>query len=143
MRGGTDTVQYSVTFSQISIHPPHAGRDATQACDTRNTVQFQSTRPMRGGTFQNVQNVPVIRPFQSTRPMRGGTFVSITTDPSAIISIHPPHAGRDGFIPPFAATTWKFQSTRPMRGGTTQACDTRNTVQFQSTRPMRGGTLME
>ena len=78
----------------ISIHPPHAGRDAAQACDTRNTVQFQSTRPMRGGTL-NCWNCCIICIFQSTRPMRGGTL--------------------EQYLPMLANI---FQSTRPMRGGT-------------------------
>ena len=56
----------------ISIHPPHAGRDAAAARIIRAHRLFQSTLPMRGGT-------PPPGPVAAT----------------AAISIHPPHAGRD------------------------------------------------
>ncbi len=36
-----------------------------------------------------------IRQFQSTLPMRGGTFNQMHYDAGRRISIHPPHAGRD------------------------------------------------
>ena len=55
---------------------------------------FQSTRPLRGGTFFTLV-FPVILTFQSTRPLRGGT---------------------QPFPPPKIPFT--FQSTRPLRGGT-------------------------
>ena len=35
----------------ISIHPPRAGRDGAGALFARATMIFQSTRPVRGGTF--------------------------------------------------------------------------------------------
>ena len=92
--GRDDDGLYLIHVTIISIHPPHAGRDAAQACDTRNTVQFQSTRPMRGGTL-NCWNCCIICIFQSTRPMRGGTL--------------------EQYLPMLANI---FQSTRPMRGGT-------------------------
>ena len=78
----------------ISIHPPHAGRDndprgrATERrdfnppapcgagladyLDMTNHVQFQSTRPMRGGTTGKPSR-GATGAFQSTRPVRGGT----------------------------------------------------------------------
>ena len=55
---------------------------------------FQSTLPMRGGTFPGsiiVSN----RLFQSTLPMRGGTIKILYGVRLTDISIHPPHAGRD------------------------------------------------
>ena len=56
---------------------------------------FQSTRPMRGGTFRRRMNNNRLT-FQSTRPVRGGT-IGVTTSADMIrgISIHPPRAGRD------------------------------------------------
>ena len=56
--------------------------------------------------------------FQSTRPVRGGTYESAAAAEVVTISIHPPRAGRDldnEFETWFTAT---FQSTRPVRGGT-------------------------
>ena len=56
----------------ISIHAPHAGRDAETATVWVKYTKFQSTRPMRGATAK--------RPIGSR---------------IARISIHAPHAGRD------------------------------------------------
>ena len=100
--------------------------------------------------------------FQSTRPVRGGTYPVGESYNSAEISIHPPRAGRDlkQFLPSHAV---EFQSTRPVRGGTVQRvakifemvdfnppapCGAGPQSQmslecragFQSTRPVRGGT---
>ena len=81
----------------------------------------------------------------------------------AKISIHAPHAGRDGAASPRVSVAWIFQSTRPMRGATgarqfktrryqhfnpRAPCGARRnqrrrhafTTLFQSTRPMRGAT---
>ena len=104
------------TDSFISIHPPHAGRDMTEArpphlqsdfnppapCgagrelgqDRNESALFQSTRPMRGGTFFTAEQYWLII-FQSTRPMRGGTADDGCHPADTGISIHPPHAGRD------------------------------------------------
>ena len=124
---------------EISIHPPHAGRDndprgrATERrdfnppapcgagladyLDMTNHVQFQSTRPMRGGTTGKPSR-GATGAFQSTRPVRGGTRRCWRTAESHCdfnppapcgaglpyrgnnrctrwISIHPPRAGRD------------------------------------------------
>ena len=123
--------------------------------------------------------------FQSTRPLRGATGQSGTLLPQSRISIHAPLAGRDilcvvrikadGYFNPRApcgarrpccATArgyWVFQSTRPLRGATRSApasyptpfnfnprapCGARRNSQrwsarsatFQSTRPLRGAT---
>ncbi len=83
-------------------------------------MPFQSTRPMRGATYctpaqrfsgdhfnprapcgarpRTVRPRVIILEFQSTRPMRGATFPSLHEDTHAAISIHAPHAGRDGVI---------------------------------------------
>ena len=100
----------------ISIHPPRAGRDLSASDSSKATGEFQSTRPVRGGTlpglpaslhtpFQStrpvrggtINNTPglyIIR-FQSTRPVRGGTIPAIKAKVNDAISIHPPRAGRD------------------------------------------------
>ena len=81
-------------------------------------LEFQSTRPVRGGTAGSIQLVHQLHisihppragrdarghcrpgglhPFQSTRPVRGGTLLHEQCCYSKIISIHPPRAGRDG-----------------------------------------------
>ena len=78
----------------ISIHPPLAGRDYYGDRVVPFDYEFQSTRPLRGGTV-SVTAYYIERGFQSTRPLRGGTVWD----------------------------HWKefmgeFQSTRPLRGGT-------------------------
>ena len=86
-------------------------------------VLFQSTRPIRGATFNDVAEGLAATQFQSTRPIRGATVspkatVDITKhfNPRApygarqkdavpnhgliMISIHAPHTGRDNRLPP-------------------------------------------
>ena len=149
--------------ADISIHPPRAGRDfgaytpVTDAADFNppapcgagqlcrslpcHTGEFQSTRPVRGGTFHMGYNVFCDLVFQSTRPVRGGTSQRLEHRRSRAISIHPPRAGRDGEFAVCKAHL-AFQSTRPVRGGTSFAGYTAQTDKFQSTRPMRGGTRL-
>ena len=60
--------------------------------------KFQSTRPLRGGTF--IADECGFDPeFQSTRPLRGGTADRMGYRLRAGISIHPPLAGRDSIWP--------------------------------------------
>ena len=58
---------------------------------------FQSTRPMRGAT-EHPESQRQFQPFQSTRPMRGATYSWPEWRALRLISIHAPHAGRDGLI---------------------------------------------
>ncbi len=58
--------------THISIHPPHAGRDLGPRFIADAEHLFQSTLPMRGGTFANLADAKEAV-FQSTLPMRGGT----------------------------------------------------------------------
>ena len=101
--------------------------------------------------------------FQSTRPVRGGTDGVSILVLVALISIHPPRAGRDSMGAYVIIMPDKFQSTRPVRGGTAvlflQQLHGRISIHppragrdepfssnaitskpFQSTRPVRGGT---
>ena len=94
--------------------------------------------------------------------MRGATRVIERGKFVGAISIHTPHAGRDGVLgaradksPDFnphapcgARPTQQyygqyelgFQSTRPMRGATLPRSRGKGQILFQSTRPMRGAT---
>ena len=126
--------------ADISIHPPHAGRDLEAFDAEPEKPLFQSTRPMRGGT-------------RWRRRGNGGAAISIHPPHAGRdagkraaqifcqISIHPPHAGRDAVASETAPEEPRFQSTRPMRGGTIVLGDEFSVQIFQSTRPMRGGTL--
>ena len=98
--------------------------------------------------------------------MRGATLVILVCFLIVVISIHAPHAGRDG-VRPKMLMTWsnfnprapcgarlfsssfssigsEFQSTRPMRGATpARIISLRPICEFQSTRPMRGATTQQ
>ena len=102
---------------------------------------FQSTRPVRGGTRQAGRAWVFPSPFQSTRPVRGGTRKN-RLQGRRIAYFNPPAPCGAGLLrtfTPFDAS--QFQSTRPVRGGTVApGCVARLLVEFQSTRPVRGGT---
>ena len=50
--GAGPPVMYSAAPAPvISIHPPRAGRDYKADAEKLPSVQFQSTRPVRGGTL--------------------------------------------------------------------------------------------
>ena len=83
----------------------------------RASLQFQSTRPVRGATMPG-QDYLILGWFQSTRPVRGATEFSRK-------------------LPTFAK---KFQSTRPVRGATSVKVFRLRPPRFQSTRPVRGAT---
>ena len=145
----------------ISIHPPLAGRDSCW-CSARTRrwhfnppapcgaglchehrekaeYRFQSTRPLRGGTFLS-QNGITFYVFQSTRPLRGGTGPRCDergrgTDfnPPAPCGAGPnkraANRHNQNFNPPAPCGAGPdrhgyfffihvFQSTRPLRGGT-------------------------
>ena len=81
-------------------------------------VEFQSTRPLRGGTSPIKQHHYMSR-FQPPRPLRGGT-ASLSSMSRILL----------------------FQSTRPLRGGTRPRSLIPPPRPFQSTRPLRGGTAI-
>ena len=76
MRGVTVPVFDSINKEAISIHTPHARRDVTLYIPNSYTIQFQSTRLMRGVTLKILH--AAFTPY--------------------IISIHTPHARRDLYI---------------------------------------------
>ena len=142
VRGATGIHGASVTVHVVSIHAPRAGRDLLCGCcqgrhwrfnprapcgarpwrskSITVTLEFQSTRPVRGATTSSLPNPRTIRRFnprapcgarppmernsphrevfQSTRPVRGATFVESDSDVRRFVSIHAPRAGRDAVI---------------------------------------------
>ena len=119
-REGWDDPHSGISAARvISIHPPREGWDAQYPNQMRLPFGFQSTHPVRGGTFDN--GVPLFkRIFQSTHPVRGGTWR--------------PHRRR--------RPVRLFQSTHPVRGGTRPPAGGQEKEKsiFQSTHPVRGGT---
>ena len=81
-------------------------------------MKFQSTRPIRGATNTSSNMTTWTTEFQSTRPIRGATTWTASGNPTAPISIHAPHTGRDGREGEHYGYHREFQSTRPIRGAT-------------------------
>ena len=104
--------------------------------------------------------------FQSTRPVRGGTFLEALRHGGRAISIHPPRAGRDplyllrqadrdDFNPPapcgagplvevgFFGVGLDFNPPAPCGAGPSFPAASKAANIFQSTRPVRGGTRLD
>ena len=109
--------QGNIRAAVISIHAPRAGCDTSRSFSPRQTVQFQSTHPVRGATEPRFWrfsghgisihapragcDAPPVgggrssRVFQSTHPVRGATSAGNNKVASVPISIHAPRAGCD------------------------------------------------
>ena len=94
MRGATVTGKLASNMTVISIHAPHAGRDA---CHSRSCINSLNFNPRAPCGARPSDGVTVARGalFQSTRPMRGATRCGANAAVCVGISIHAPHAGRD------------------------------------------------
>ena len=93
-------------------------RGATAVTKGDNNIgRFQSTRPMRGATI-GVYEVVVADTVSIHAPHAGrdGGAAVLLWDKD--VSIHAPHAGRDSRHEMGCQRSEKFQSTRPMRGAT-------------------------
>ena len=117
MRGATFSTFFSCKTSVISIHAPHAGRDSWRPTTTASSRHFNPRAPC-GARQARAAGAEWNRRFQSTRPMRGATGQNIKRGGTRNISIHAPHAGRDAAVSADDAAQREFQSTRPMRGAT-------------------------
>ena len=121
MRGGTTVRKILTAPLEISIHPPHAGRDAIRPASRRmepyfnppspcgeglrlfhcsaSSAVFQSTLPMRGGTGRKGAEKGAGQYFNPPSPCGEGPTGSGRSCWTRPISIHPPHAGRDSIVP--------------------------------------------
>ena len=103
MRGATEINDRQTFGHWISIHAPHAGRDADNGTTPTTEIKFQSTRPMRGAT-RSALSVQRLRSHFNPRAPCGARLAFAAEDGEDDgISIHAPHAGRDGAgleIPP-------------------------------------------
>ena len=79
----------------ISIHAPHTGRDAAVVNNMAVTVEFQSTRPIRGATRKCAKIGQICSYFNPRAPYGARPLKKSGT-----------------------ANTQSFQSTRPIRGAT-------------------------
>ena len=106
---------------------------------SRRSSYFNPPSPC--GEGPNVKSViDNLRKFQSTLPVRGRTLTFLVLLLHALISIHPPRAGRDTKKSLYSFRLLVFQSTLPVRGGTTTWRSCQSQIQFQSTLPVQGGT---
>ena len=78
--------------------------------------------------------------FQSTHPMRGGTFQHGPQALAQVISILPPHAGWDLTRRPADGPVKHFNPPTPCGVGPGRSLCMIRKEEFQSTHPMRGGT---
>ena len=110
-------VDAHILESIISIHAPHAGRDVEGERLAAEFLYFNPRAPC-GARQSRKGRSSSHTGFQSTRPMRGATKLYEIIDGLFGISIHAPHAGRDSRRLFAVSSTTAFQSTRPMRGAT-------------------------
>ena len=163
MRGGTQYAPKEPPVTEISIHPPHAGRDRHQATsqsqdqyfnppapcgagppdwNSHNAgAGFQSTRPMRGGTQFGLSTTLHEHHFNPPAPCGAGRLENWFTSAAKGISIHPPHAGRDSSLRGLPPIVMYFNPPAPCGAGLIGDYFIFHDAIFQSTRPMRGGTL--
>ena len=120
MRGATMQNIVKVQLPDVSIHAPHAGRDSRCAAARSADSSFNPRAPcgarperVREGRARHWSFNPrapcgarpfmgsrmlIVGPFQSTRPMRGATGAPFPVEFVQHVSIHAPHAGRDGLM---------------------------------------------
>ena len=101
----------------ISIHPPRVGRDWRDTMEGRTFGNFNPPAPCGAGHALSATSENPVQ-FQSTRPVRGGTRNPSTFRIFSHISIHPPRARRDSAASDRPVSQYIFQSTRPVWGGT-------------------------
>ena len=117
MRGETQVIVKLVRGIGISIHSPHAGRDAV--CSLIGFATLISIHSPHAGRDISIKCISYLFCiFQSSLPMRGETRFNRRKHRLTAISIHSPHAGRDLLIYWIYRIRKKFQSTLPMRGET-------------------------
>jgi len=73
-RAGRDSIQSGTAATSPSFNPrPRAGRDVDSPKQEPGEPRFQSTRPVRGATWQRSSSPSPVTSFQSTRPVWGAT----------------------------------------------------------------------
>ena len=138
MRGATSPSSFAIARASFqSTRPMRGATYAALSCVV--SMGFQSTRPMRGATSERSAS-NTFSLFQSTRPMRGATAEGTDGNRPRDVSIHAPHAGRDGAACQRIQDRKCFNPRAPCgarpRRWRASACGSA----FQSTRPMRGAT---
>ena len=95
MRGATVDTSAFLQGHAVSIHAPHAGRDPSSTYPVDRASCFNPRAPCGARQRFLVLGYLILK-FQSTRPMRGATRGCRCPLYRGGVSIHAPHAGRDG-----------------------------------------------
>ncbi len=117
VRGGTRKNRLQGRRIAYFNPPAPCGAGLLRTFTPFDASQFQSTRPVRGGTVAPGCVARLLVEFQSTRPVRGGTQNGRSGRFGAIISIHPPRAGRDVFMLRLLALPPNFNPPAPCGAG--------------------------
>ena len=121
--------------------PAPCGAGPKEAERRKGMLEFQSTRPVRGGTYLVLMEVGSI--LISIHPPRAGRDPRFRSSLSRRrISIHPPRAGRDPTTILKSLLLIYFNPPAPCGAGRGSRIRTYIYRVFQSTRPVRGGTTM-
>ena len=140
MRGATRHLHSNNATADVSIHAPHAGRDAVSFSALPPCGCFNPRAPC-GARRRRHAAIGLAVMFQSTRPMRGATHDGEIDASTGRVSIHAPHAGRDFSV---ALCSYKRDCFNPRAPcGARHRCGfwQSRSILFQSTRPMRGATF--
>ena len=102
---------------------------------------YFNPRAPRGARLSASSGAESVITFQSTRPMRGATRRRLLRQKRRSISIHAPHAGRDGLRASHQYHEGHFNPRAPCGARRSSTlCTISFASTFQSTRPMRGAT---
>ena len=139
-RAGRDNyTQTSSVPTIVSIHAPRAGRDGSLFAFDSFLMCFNPRAPCGARRLAGKDPFRVFV-FQSTRPVRGATFEAGYFDTPKTVSIHAPRAGRDGTVAPYVAELICFNPRAPCGARPSKYVSSRSIPMFQSTRPVRGAT---
>ena len=124
----------------ISIHAPHAGRDAGDKYITgSNCISIHA--PLAGCDVEHIQHTVWFSPYFNPRApcgARQGDHLGGT--PLRAISIHAPHAGRDRCRRSDRRGKYYFNPRAPCGARPRRLIRPTPRPTFQSTRPVRGAT---
>ena len=104
----------------ISIHPPCEGRDLRLPIPMTCLAYFNPPSPWGEGPSSGRGFMGWLY-FNPPSPWGERQETEVAGRLSAVISIHPPRGGRDGFIAANSTRARAFQSTLPVGGETMAA----------------------
>ena len=139
MRGATADGVVLRVLLVVSIHAPHAGRDAVRYKSTYRLESFNPRAPCgaRQGAKRSTSHC---HRFQSTRPMRGATHYTSCKFYQNSVSIHAPRTGRDRCRAAGSVPASSFNPRAPCGARQRLPAVSRHPLGFQSTRPVWGAT---